>query len=63
MAYNESRLERYLLYSGTHLHDPLARTLRSEAASLRLESFASFHRGRALYELPSGWPLVPAILR
>jgi hypothetical protein len=60
--YNISRLERYLQY-GDGTHNAVANDLLNAAQAGKLESFASFYRKGATYELPMNWPRVPAIRR
>jgi hypothetical protein len=58
-SYNIDRLKKYLYY-GDGTYDDLVNTLLNEAMNDQLESFASFYRGKKLYELPRGWPEIPA---
>lgn len=60
--YNVSRLQRYLQF-GDGTHNQFVNQLLSEAAAGRLDSFASFYKSGRLFELPAGWPSVPAIQR
>lgn len=60
--YNISRLERYLQY-GDGKNAAFANRLLTDAYSGKLDSFATFYRGRSIYELPLGWPKVPGLKR
>lgn len=62
LDYNISRLERYLDY-GDGTHNGLVNKLLDEASMGRLESFGTFYGSRRIYELPMGWPSVPAVVR
>lgn len=62
LDYNVSRLERYLDY-GDGTHNTLVNRLLDDAYSGQLESFGTFYRSGKTYELPLGWPNVPAVQR
>jgi hypothetical protein len=59
-SYNASRLMRYLM-RGNGQNNMLVEHLFNNV--FNLESFASFYRGKLLYELPHGWPILNPILR
>ncbi|CAN7568470.1 Ig-like domain repeat protein [Acidovorax sp. LjRoot129] len=58
--YNISRLERYVQY-GDGKNVTFANRLLNDAYSGQLDSFATMYRGKSLYQLPLGWPKVPAL--
>lgn len=62
LDYNISRLERYLDY-GNGAHDVFVNQLLNEAAMGQLQSFGTFYRRGRIFELPPGWPAVPAVQR
>tara|TARA_R110002073_G_scaffold247067_1_gene410034 strand:+ start:15409 stop:22194 length:6786 start_codon:yes stop_codon:yes gene_type:complete len=62
LDYNISRMERYLDY-GNGSHDILVNRLLDDAYTGQLGSFGAFYRSRKVYELPVGWPNIPAIQR
>ncbi|MCO6045269.1 hypothetical protein NG895_15260, partial [Aeoliella sp. ICT_H6.2] len=62
LRYNVSRLNRYLDY-GDGTHNAFVNQLLNEAATGQLESFGTFYRSGRIFELPPGWPTVPAIQR
>jgi hypothetical protein len=62
LDYNTSRLQRYLDF-GDGTNDALVNLLLDKAAMGELDSFGAFYRGRSIFELPLGWPSIPAIGR
>jgi hypothetical protein len=60
LQYNISRLQRYLQF-GDGTQNAVANQLLIEARAGRLDCFATFYRSKRIFELPAGWPNVPAI--
>lgn len=62
LAYNVDRLRKYLKY-GDGTHNKLANQLIAEGQTGQLESFATLYRSGRAFELPAGWPTIPAVKR